>query len=67
MLLSNLKFVEIGLGEMYGRSFRSSLKTDLRFAALKFAGGIEAKRRSDENVVKSACKLTVWRSTKLIG
>ncbi len=36
--------------------FIDSLKTDLRFAALKFAGGDwEAKRGSEEKPVKTVC------------
>ena len=36
-----------------------SLITDLCFAAREFLGG-SGKHRSDKNVVKSACKSTVW-------
>ena len=46
----------------------TSLKTDLRFAALKFAGGDgEAKRRSEEKPVKTVCNPIAQRSEKLIG
>jgi hypothetical protein len=44
-------------------SIGGSLKTDLRFARPKIRGSTErAKRRSDENVVKTLWNPTAWWS-----